>query len=102
MPRVRILQPPLINQAENVRLWHEGDEADINEITGYWQGMIDRGVVALVDDTTPSLDSMTKAELVAYAAESLSLELDPKELNKAAMIEAVENAQAAADTTPEE
>lgn len=53
MIRIRCLVPPLQNIREGVKLWHAGDEADIAEITGFWQGMIEQGIVELVSEPEP-------------------------------------------------
>ena len=39
--------PPVINRAEGVKLWEQGDTATV-VWSGYWQGMLDRGMIACI------------------------------------------------------
>lgn len=44
---------PIINDAEHVALWHVGGEGWIVEVTGYWQGLLDRGHIEIIEPALP-------------------------------------------------
>lgn len=107
MPRIKCLEgAPIQNRKEGVALWNIGDEHEIREVTGYWQGLIDRGLVAIVEEVpltereeleamnVPTLKGLAQAEGVEVAG-----------LKKAELIDAIladRAAKAAADAPVEE
>ena len=62
MTRVRCLAPPVVNRKEGVALWHEGDE-DTVEMSGYWQGHVDRGALEIVDGEPDTRATVTAPEV---------------------------------------
>lgn len=58
--RIRCVVAPVVNRAEQVYLWNVGDEADVC-LTHYWSGLIERGVVAVVEPPAPVQLSLVEA-----------------------------------------
>jgi hypothetical protein len=60
MPVVKCLNAPVTNRKEGVTLWHNGDEAKISEVSGFWQGMIDTKRVVLIKAQPEAVDNTPK------------------------------------------
>lgn len=93
MPILIVLLPPVMRRKpEFLLLSNAGDTVEVSEIDGFWQGLIEQGVIAVsggVEEEPTErevLEAMNKATLAGIAVHE---GIAPKGLNKAEMIDAI-------------